>query len=64
MTALVALLGFVPMAVATGKGAEVPRALATVVIGGFIPATILPLFVLPAVARLVLGVSYARRSRK
>ncbi len=54
MTALVASLGFVPMAIATGTGAEVQRPLATVVIGGLITATILTLFVLPAIARLVL----------
>ena len=48
MTALVASLGFVPMALATGTGAEVQRPIATVVIGGLISATILTLFVLPA----------------
>jgi cobalt-zinc-cadmium resistance protein CzcA len=48
MTALVASLGFVPMALATGAGAEVQRPLATVVIGGLITATLLTLFVLPA----------------
>ena len=48
MTALVASLGFVPMALATGTGAEVQRPLATVVIGGLISATLLTLFVLPA----------------
>ena len=47
MTALVASLGFVPMAIATGAGAEVQRPLATVVIGGLISATMLTLFVLP-----------------
>ena len=47
MTALVASLGFVPMALATGTGAEVQRPLATVVIGGLITATALTLFVLP-----------------
>ncbi len=53
MTALVASLGFVPMAVATGTGAEVQKPLATVVIGGLISATLLTLFVLPALyARL------------
>lgn len=55
MTALVASLGFVPMAIATGTGAEVQRPIATVVIGGLITATALTLFVLPAIARLVLG---------
>ncbi|HTO63853.1 MAG TPA: CusA/CzcA family heavy metal efflux RND transporter [Bradyrhizobium sp.] len=48
MTALVASLGFIPMAVATGAGAEVQRPLATVVIGGVISSTILTLLVLPA----------------
>jgi cobalt-zinc-cadmium resistance protein CzcA len=48
MTALVASLGFVPMATATGTGAEVQRPLATVVIGGLISATLLTLVVLPA----------------
>jgi cobalt-zinc-cadmium resistance protein CzcA len=47
MTALVASLGFVPMAFATGAGAEVQKPLATVVIGGLISATLLTLFVLP-----------------
>ena len=47
MTALVAALGFVPMALATGTGAEVQRPLATVVIGGIISSTILTLLVLP-----------------
>lgn len=47
MTALVASLGFVPMALNTGMGAEVQRPLATVVIGGLISSTILTLFVLP-----------------
>lgn len=48
MTALVASLGFVPMAIATGAGAEVQKPLATVVIGGLISATLLTLVVLPA----------------
>lgn len=48
MTALVAALGFVPMALATGMGAEVQRPLASVVIGGIISSTILTLMVLPA----------------
>jgi cobalt-zinc-cadmium resistance protein CzcA len=48
MTALVASLGFVPMALATGTGAEVQKPLATVVIGGLISATLLTLLVLPA----------------
>ncbi len=48
MTALVASLGFVPMALATGTGAEVQRPLATVVIGGLVSSTLLTLVVLPA----------------
>ena len=46
--ALVASLGFIPMALATGTGAEVQRPLATVVIGGIISSTLLTLLVLPA----------------
>jgi cobalt-zinc-cadmium resistance protein CzcA len=49
MTALVASLGFVPMALATGSGAEVQRPLATVVIGGLVTCTALTLFVLPTI---------------
>jgi cobalt-zinc-cadmium resistance protein CzcA len=52
MTALVASLGFVPMALATGTGAEVQRPLATVVIGGILSSTILTLLVLPLLYRL------------
>ncbi|MCZ6675414.1 MAG: CusA/CzcA family heavy metal efflux RND transporter [Verrucomicrobia bacterium] len=52
MTALVASLGFVPMAIATGAGAEVQRPLATVVIGGIISSTLLTLAVLPALYRM------------
>lgn len=48
MTALVAALGFVPMALATGTGAEVQKPLATVVIGGLISSTLLTLIILPA----------------
>ena len=48
-TALVASLGFVPMALATGAGAEVQKPLATVVIGGLITSTLLTLLVLPTV---------------
>ena len=48
MTALVASLGFVPMALNTGVGAEVQRPLATVVIGGIVSSTLLTLVVLPA----------------
>lgn len=52
MTALVAALGFIPMALAHGQGAEVQRPLAVVVIGGIITATLLTLVVLPALYRL------------
>ena len=52
MTALVAALGFIPMALAHGRGAEVQKPLATVVIGGIISSTLLTLFVLPALYRL------------
>jgi len=52
MTALVASLGFLPMALATGTGAEVQRPLATVVIGGILTATALTLVVLPALCRI------------
>jgi cobalt-zinc-cadmium resistance protein CzcA len=49
MTAMVAAFGFVPMALATGSGAEVQRPLATVVIGGLVTATLLTLLVLPTI---------------
>ena len=52
MTALVASFGFVPMALATGPGAEVQRPLATVVIGGIISSTLLTLLVLPVLYRM------------
>jgi len=52
MTALVASLGFIPMALATGTGAEVQRPLATVVIGGILSSTVLTLLVLPVLYRL------------
>ena len=55
MTALVASLGFVPMAFNVGAGAEVQRPLATVVIGGILSSTLLTLLVLPALYRLVHG---------
>jgi cobalt-zinc-cadmium resistance protein CzcA len=53
MTALVASLGFVPMALSTAPGAEVQRPLATVVIGGLITSTLLTLFVLPTLYELI-----------
>lgn len=49
MTALVAALGFIPMAFSTAPGSEVQRPLATVVIGGLVTATLLTLFLLPVV---------------
>ncbi|HVL01597.1 MAG TPA: efflux RND transporter permease subunit, partial [Dongiaceae bacterium] len=55
MTALVASLGFVPMALNTGTGAEVQRPLATVVIGGILSSTLLTLLVLPGLYRIVHG---------
>jgi cobalt-zinc-cadmium resistance protein CzcA len=55
MTALVASLGFVPMAIATGTGAEVQRPLATVVIGGVLSSTALTLLLLPLMYQLVHG---------
>ncbi len=51
MTALVASLGFLPMAMSQGAGAEVQRPLATVVIGGLATSTLLTLLVLPALYR-------------
>ena len=64
MTALVASLGFVPMAIATGPGAEVQRPLATVVIGGIISSTILTLVVLPALYALFNGDQKTQRGEK
>jgi cobalt-zinc-cadmium resistance protein CzcA len=61
MTALVASLGFVPMALATSAGAEVQRPLATVVIGGLVTATLLTLLVLPSIYSRFGGDVSARR---
>ena len=55
MTALVASLGFIPMAIASGAGAEVQKPLATVVIGGLITATLLTLLVLPTLYAWMMG---------
>ena len=62
MTALVASLGFVPMALNTGIGSEVQRPLATVVIGGIISSTLLTLVVLPALYRLAHGAPSLRHA--
>ena len=62
MTAFVASLGFLPMALSTGEGAEVQRPLATVVIGGLLIATFLTLFVLPILYMMFeKGISFKRR---
>ena len=58
MTALVASLGFIPMAIAIGTGAEVQRPLATVVIGGILSSTLLTLLVLP----LLYHLSYSKKT--
>jgi cobalt-zinc-cadmium resistance protein CzcA len=60
MTALVASLGFVPMALATGAGAEVQRPLATVVIGGIVTSTLLTLLVVPVLYDWIEG-RFSRR---
>lgn len=60
MTALVASLGFLPMALAATMGAEVQRPLATVVIGGLITSTLLTLLVMPALYRGVCGSRYGQ----
>lgn len=62
MTALVASLGFLPMALATSTGAEVQRPLATVVIGGILSSTALTLLILPALYTWVHGAAGRRRS--
>ncbi|MBY6016322.1 CusA/CzcA family heavy metal efflux RND transporter [Halomonas denitrificans] len=62
MTALVASLGFVPMALNTGTGAEVQRPLATVVIGGIVSSTLLTLVVLPVLYLVVHRLTRRRRS--
>ena len=61
MTALVASLGFIPMALATSAGAEVQRPLATVVIGGLITSTLLTLLILPTLYRVVRAQKEANR---
>ena len=64
MTGIVPAIGFVPMAIAHGVGAEVQKPLATVVIGGLITATVLTLFVLPAICRLLLRPARATRDQE
>jgi heavy metal efflux system protein len=64
MTGIVPAIGFVPMAIAHGVGAEVQKPLATVVIGGLITATVLTLFVLPAICRLLLRPARANREQE
>jgi cobalt-zinc-cadmium resistance protein CzcA len=54
-TAMVAAVGFIPMAISTSAGAEVQRPLATVVIGGIISSTVLGLTVLPVLLRLLVS---------
>lgn len=61
MTALVASIGFIPVAVSRGTGAEVQRPLATVVIGGLITSTLLTLLVLPTLYGWLVGALEARR---
>ncbi|EIZ81254.1 Nickel-cobalt-cadmium resistance protein NccA [Novosphingobium sp. Rr 2-17] len=63
MTALVASLGFLPMAIATGTGSEVQKPLATVVVGGLLTATALTLFVLPALCGFLLRREGSKRGR-
>ena len=60
MTGIVPAIGFVPMAIATGTGAEVQKPLAIVVIGGLITSTLLTLFVLPAISHLLLSGRHKR----
>jgi cobalt-zinc-cadmium resistance protein CzcA len=62
MTGIVPAIGFVPMAIAHGTGAEVQKPLATVVIGGLITATLLTLFVLPAICKVLLRRSERNRA--
>jgi len=64
MTALVAALGFVPMMLATGVGAEVQRPLATVVVGGLLTSTLLTLVILPAIVPPVLAWTARRRPKE
>ena len=62
MTGLVPAIGFIPMALASGTGAEVQKPLAMVVIGGLITATAVTLLVLPAIAKLILQLGSGRKA--
>src|SRR3546814_10039744 len=64
LTGFVPAIGFIPIAIATGTGAEVQKPLATTVIGGLIAATILTLLVLPAIAKVVLGATEGKRRKR
>ena len=64
MTGFVPAIGFIPMAIATGTGAEVQKPLAVTVIGGLIAATILTLLVLPSIAKIVLGAIENRKRKR
>jgi cobalt-zinc-cadmium resistance protein CzcA len=63
MTGIVPAIGFIPMALGHGTGAEVQKPLATVVIGGLVTATVLTLLVLPAISQVVLGAGARLRRR-
>jgi cobalt-zinc-cadmium resistance protein CzcA len=63
MTALVASIGFIPVAVSHGTGAEVQRPLATVVIGGLVTSTLLTLLVLPTLYSWIEGWQERRAAR-
>jgi cobalt-zinc-cadmium resistance protein CzcA len=63
MTALVASIGFIPVAISHGTGAEVQRPLATVVIGGLVTSTLLTLLVLPTLYNWIEGRQERRASR-
>ncbi len=62
MTGLVPAIGFIPMALASGTGAEVQKPLAMVVIGGLVTATAVTLLVLPAIAKLILQLGSGRKT--
>jgi cobalt-zinc-cadmium resistance protein CzcA len=64
MTGLVPAIGFIPMALGTGTGAEVQKPLAVVVIGGLVTATALTLLVLPAITQVVLGLGERMNKRR